>query len=530
MKKKINYIFISSVVILVSLASCNDVWDKHYGTDSAMNKSELNLYSYMQSQPELSTFCNMLKITGYDSILSKPSTYTVWAPVNSALASINITDTLLISEIVKNHISRFSYPTSGISSKVVYMLAKKFVVFKRTDAGFSFGGKDMIIPKSNVGASNGVLHFLDGYVPYTTNIWEFIGKAQGLDSLRTYLYSQSNFEFDPEASVEIGTNEFGQSVYDSIINFTNPILSKIGALYVEDSVYTAILPNNAAWTKAYNKIKNNYKTLGADGANQQRLNTQWAIVKNLIFKKSVSDPSAIDSLISTSGNTFKTPSYLFDNSIKHELSNGYAYVTDSIRFKAEDSYQQKIKIEGENSSYGRSSLYANLFIRSSLGSALSNEISGSKFLVVEPTTVSATTQNYVTFPIPNTLSGKYNIYCVFAPSSIANSNDHRSYKFKFYFSYMGSNGVQVTDATIDSKNAVVVKAGAISATFSSKPDIISKAYVTQFTFPYCNVFNAGVATSTITTKLRVENASKITESVLFDRSLRIDYVILEPVQ
>ncbi len=516
--------------MFVFFTSCNDEWDKHYGVNSIMNKSELNLYSYMQSQPELATFCQMLKITGYDSILSKPSTYTVWAPVNSALASVNITDTLLVSEIVKNHISRFSYPTSGISSKVIFMLDKKFVVFKSTGTGYSFGGKNIILDKSNVAASNGVLHFLDGYVPYTTNIWEFIGKAQGLDSLRTYLYSQSNYEFNPEASVEIGTNEFGQAVYDSVINFTNPILSKIGAIYVEDSVYTALLPNNAAWIKAYNKIKNNYKTLGADGANQQRLNTQFAIVKNLIFKTSVNNPSAIDSLISTSGNVFKMPAYLFDNSTKNELSNGYAYVTDSIRFKAEDSYQQKIIIEGENSSYGRSSLYANLFLRSSLGSALNASVSGNKFLVVEPTNVSIATPNSVTFPIPNTLSGKYNIYCVFAPSSIANSDDHRSYKFKFYFSYMGSNGTQVTDATIDSKNAVIVKAGAISATYSSKPDIISKVFVTQFTFPYCNLYNVGDAASTITTKLRVENASKITESVLFDRTLRIDYVILEPVQ
>ena len=528
--KKISYIFICSMLLIVSLASCNDVWDKHYQTVDVKNNSELSLYAYMQTQPELSKFCEMLRAAGYDAILSKPNTYTVWAPINAALSSVNLADKTLVKEIVENHISRFAYPTSGLSSEFVYMLADKFVVFKRNGAGFNFGGKDILIDKSNVATSNGVLHLLNGYVPYTSNIWEFIGKTAGLDSLRTYLYEQSKYEFIPEASVEIGTNEYGQAIYDSVIKFTNPVLAKIGAIHLEDSIYTAILPNNTAWIKAYNKIKNNYKTFGAGGEGLQRLNTQWAIVTNLIFKKEIADPATLDSLVSTTGNVFKSPNYLFENSIANKLSNGYAYVTDSIRFKAEDSYQQKVKVEAENSSYGRSSAYANLYIRSSLGSAFNSNVSDNKYLMVEANTVSVSTQNSVSFPIPNTLSGKYNIYCVFAPSSIANVADHRSYKYKFYFSYMGSDGKQVTDATIDSKNTVVNKAGSLAATFTSQPDVINKVFVTQFTFPYCNSYTKGDAPATITTRLKVENAARITESVLFDRSLRIDYIVLEPVQ
>ena len=528
--KNFNYRAVAILLAIISFTSCTDVWDSHYNSSSMLNKSKLNLYQYMKTQPELTIFSQMVKIADYDSILSKPQTYTVWAPVDTTLQSINLTDTAYVTEIVKNHISRFSYPTSGISTKIIYMLDKKFISFGQSSSGYSFGGKTLLANKSNFAASNGILHMIVGYVPYLTNIWEFIGSAPGLDSLRAYLYSQSLYQFDPKASVEIGTNSHGQSVYDSVITFSNPVLEKIGYLHVEDSTYTALLPNNTAWIKAYNQIKSNYKMLGAGGPAQQRLNTQWAIVKNLIFRGLVAPPYSSDSLMSSTGSIFHQPAYLFDQAKKNVLSNGLVWVTDSIRFKAAESYQQKIQIEAENSSYGRSFLYANLYVRSSLGTAFSSLVSANKYLVVEPTTVSNTTQNYATFPIPNTLSGKYKVYCVFAPSCIVNPTDARQYKVKFYFSYLDASGKQITDATINASNVIVPTVGTISAIFTSNVSQMTKMYVTQITFPYCNLYDANSTLASITTKLRVENAVKITETVKYDRTMRIDYLVLEPVQ
>ena len=234
--------------------------------------------------------------------------------------------------------------------------------------------------------------------------------------------------------------------------------------------------------------------------------------------------------MSSTGSIFHQPAYLFDGATKNELSNGLVYVTDSIRFKAAESYQQKIQVEAENSSYGRSFLYANLYVRSSLGTTFSLQVSNNKYLVVEPTTVSNTTQNYATFPIPNTLSGKYKVYCVFAPSSIVIPTDIRQYKVKFYFSYLDATGKQITDATINASNVIVPTVGSISAIFTSNASQITKMYVTQITFPYCNLYNDNSTLASITTKLRVENAVKITETVKFDRTMRIDYLVLEPVQ
>jgi len=525
---KYNYILITLLLGIGLFTSCNDVWLDHYGSNTGIN-SKLSMYDYIKTQPDLSTFAGMLKVAGYDTILNKTQTYTVWAPVNSGLTDIDLKDSLLVTNIVKNHISRFSYPTSGITSKTIFMLDQKFLTFKRTDAGFSFGGKKLL--EANTATQNGILHKVEGYVPYISNIWEFIGRTPGLDSLRSYLYSQSTLLFDQAHSVEIGTNKLNQAIYDSVIIFSNPILDKIGHLQLEDSTYAAILPTNTAWKKVYNVIKANYNTLPKDGGiAQQRLNTQYAIVRNLVFKFKdlVTEPTAFDSLITTTGNVFKPSSYLFDGSSKKILSNGFAYVTDSLTFKASDSWQQPIRVEAENSSYGRTFLNSNIYIRSSLGSTYN--VSLNRYLVCEPTTVSKTTQNSVTFPIPNTLSGNYRISCVFVPSSIATATDARKYKVRFSLSYINSAGKPITDAAITTLNTVNPAQGAIAGTFTTDASAITKMFVTQISFPYCNIFTTKSLNSDITVKLKVENVASIGETVNFDRIFRVDHVILEPVQ
>jgi hypothetical protein len=523
---KYKSIIISVLIAIVTLVSCKDVWDEHYANNMSI-KSDLSLYNYIKSQPDLSIFTQMLQITGYDSILNKAQTYTVWAPVDGSLQTVDMKDTSLIVEIVKNHIARFSYPTSGIDNKTIFMLDQKFLVLKKSDAGYTFGGIPLV--KSNIGTFNGILHTVNGFVPYAQNLWEFIGKANGLDSLRKYLYAQTTYEFDVNASVEIGTNAHGQAIYDSVVNFKNPILDKIGHIQLEDSVFTAILPTNTAWTKVYDRIKSNYKTLAKDGGTvQQRLNTQWAIVRNLVFKNRIADPASLLNLTTTTGSVINHPDSLFLGSTKNELSNGFAYTTDSLRFKASESWQQAIKVEAEISKYGRTNLFSTLAVRSGLGSAF--DVSGTKYLTCDPSTVSNTTQNSVTFPIPNTLSGKYRIYCVFAPTSIAIANDSRKNKVKFFLNHLDATGTkQAADSavTIANKLTTTVLTAGI---FTTNSQLMTKMFVAEYTFPFCNLYDEKSIPASIVNRLRVENAVKITETVGFDRTLRIDYIILEPAQ
>ena len=157
---KIRYLGIAMLVTVLmstTITSCREEWDAHYATLPA-DKSDLNLYDFIKSQSDLSTFTKMLETSGYDSILSKPQTFTVWAPSNDALSGLNTSDPLLAMEIVKNHITRFSYTTSGIARSTMLMLNSKRIPFEKLADGYYFNEKKII--KTDLAAANGMLHVI----------------------------------------------------------------------------------------------------------------------------------------------------------------------------------------------------------------------------------------------------------------------------------------------------------------------------------------------------------------------------------
>ena len=485
--KKRLYILLSALAIVVS--SCvSDVWQEHYD-NTGKGLSTKSLMEIIKDNSELTDFKHMLEVSGYDSILSMDQSYTVWAPVNSALdlVSINWLDTASISEIVRNHIARFNYPTAGYNStntSKVYMLSGKFVPFEKGTTGFTFG--TFPIDTTSILAKNGILHILNGYVPYASNIWESLGRIAGLDSVYAYL------------------NPLGGTPFGDINN--------------EDSVYTAILPNNQAWIKSYDNIKNYFvclpsATKDSSKAKQRRL-TQNAIMQDAFFKFSIPDPSIYTgySIINTSNHLFTNFPRLFEGATPHKASNGYVWVSDSLRNTATESWHREIRVEAENTSFGRTSQNANVYWRISEKSGF--EVSNLRYVVAFPLTTSTIQKVFVYFPIPNTLSAKYRIYCVFVPAAITEVKQLPCL-VNFYLDYVNSAGTKITSQSISTN---VLTSGTE----------VSKIFVKEMTFPYCNMVtpdNVG----DITVKLKVENAAKETQSTLYTRTMRIDCIILEPV-
>jgi uncharacterized surface protein with fasciclin (FAS1) repeats len=485
--KKRLYIVLSALALACS--SCvNDVWQEHY-ENAGSNLSSQSLTELIKDRTDLTDFKRMIEITGFDSVLNADQTYTVWAPSNSALSllSINWSDTTTLSEIVRNHIARFNYPTAGFSSvstKKVYMLSGKFVSFDKVDAGFTFGSFDM--PTTNIIGRNGILHVLNGNVPYASNVWESLGRIAGLDSVYAFL-------------APLGSTPFGD-------------------INNEDSIYTAILPNNQAWIRSYNTAKlyfNCQASTSRDSskAKQRRL-TQNAIMQDAFFKTYISDPSLYSAahLVNTSNHLFNNASRLFEGSIAHKASNGYVWVSDSLRNTPTESWYREIRIEAENSSYGRISSNANVYWRSSENTGF--DLSNNRYIVAYPLSTSVISKVFVQFPIPNTLSAKYKIYCVFAPAAISEIKKLPCL-VNFYLDYINSAGTKIVNEKIGSN---IMTSGTA----------ISKIFVKEVTFPYCNIVS-GSNNSDITVKLKVENNAKESESTLYTRTMLIDCIILEPV-
>ena len=518
---KLRYFGVTLLVALVmafTITSCTEEWDSHYDTLSA-GKSELNLYDYIKSQPDLSTFANMLQITGYDSILSKPQTFTVWAPSNEALNGLNTSDPAQALEIVKNHITRFSYTTSGISRSIMLMLNSKLITFEKQGDGYYFN--DLRIVKPDLAASNGILHVINQYAPYRKNLWEFINSASGLDSLRTYVNSLTRREFDVDASYKDGV------FVDSVFKITNKVMTRLAKLNVEDSTYTALLPDNQAWTQAYNRIYPYFNSTIIDGgAAQQRASTMWTIVKDMFVSGKIQAPVQLNPLVTTNGTKLYNPDKFFTGSQPVMMSNGLSYIKNSWIFPDTVSFFKPIKIEAEQTLYGRTISNLNASVNSGLGTGMT--ISSNFYAVLRDAALSQSTKLHVTYTIPGTLSGKYNIYCVFVPRSILNPADMKPYQVKFYLTYTNSAGVQVTNASIGSANNVLKPSDA-AAIFTTDPTKVDKMLVVkEFTFPFSNtVFNAETMTELIKqikVALKIESVNTKDKDDIF-----LDYIILEPV-
>ena len=502
---KLRKIYVAGLLLLFILfPACNDEWNAHYDAGSSVPGE--NLWQIIRTHSELSVFTEMIKISGYDEQLSSSQAYTVFAPVNDALRNIDLTDTATVKKIVGNHIAKYSTPVSGLSESRLSMLNGKYVLFQSLSTDAFFGG--MKIVERNIAASNGILHSIENIAPYQENIWQFIGQSKDVELLKNYLYSFNERVFMPSLSKILDMTADGKTVYDSVFINTNRMFYTLGYLNDESYTYTTILPTNTAWNEAYGRIKEYYKYNNKiEGDSLQKMYTNTAIVRNLSFAGIHENPELSDSLVTSWGNVFYNPGYLFEGAIKTSASNGLIYTTDLLKYKT-DSWHAPIIVEAENY-VGRDNTVSAVYTRTIYQSKV-GVISDNRYIEVIPNNSSA--RPTVTFSIPGTLSAKYNIYCVFLPGNVADeSNVNEKTKVNFTLFYIQDSG----------------KSG--SQTFNpvnneTSPTEITKMLVAEnFKFPFANY-----GEKTVTVSLRVSNTVASTETTVYNRNMRIDCIILEP--
>jgi hypothetical protein len=535
------------VLLFLLYTACQDrFWDEHYTSDESFNG--MSLMEVIENKSDLSEFASILKATGMDSVLNSSQPFTVWAPTNSALAGYTSNETVT-ERLLRNHIARYVYNSADLTDKNmirVRMLNGKYQDYYKTGEGYFFGvaavGKQVYV------ASNGILQTIDTQAPYNYNIYQMAMSLPETDSISTYWNFFYEKIFRPGESTPLYQNEEGKIVYDSVFYERNLCLNHWGRLDLEDSVYTVILPNNEAWIDAYDRIAPYYKTVGsllsetgtgtsltrtfetggalADSLGRQH--TSQTIAGDLVFRGKLNIlPS--DSLISTGGNIFHHPEYLFAQASRRDASNGYVYLADKLMHDALSSWHKPIRIEAE-SSVGRTFANAALSTRNLEQNTRENlyldSVSNRQFLEVRNLTNQSLTQPYVTYDIPNTLSARYNIYCVFAPKEAWDSETPDSTKVQFYLTYVNENGIMREGSAITSDPET-------GQAFVTKSKGITRFLVARdFVFPFANYVSSPFAMENKqinSVKLRIRTNVANNETTIYSKIMRIDYLILEPV-
>lgn len=515
-----------SVVMLV-LVSCQKEWEDHYYTEPTQ-RIDLSINDYLASNAEFSIFSQMLAITGYDKLLSENQTFTVWAPVNSALEGFDLTNEDLVLKTVRNHITRFGITSSRVQRNTMVMLNNKRLNFERTPTGLRFGGRN--ITQSDIALRNGMVHVLNGYVPYVMNIWEYIAVAPGIDSLRNYINSLTRLEFDVDASFRDGV------LIDSVFTLTNRVLTRLGYFEQEDSAYTVLLPDNQAWNATYQRILPLYRALEIDGGVATQVhNAQWMLVRDLFFNDRITVPLRADSIRSTAGTRLSNANALFPATPPVELSNGFAHTVSELKHLPEETWNRVIRVEAENAQFGRTSGNYEITTLSSIGTGF--DISGGSYINARATSTLGTARLFINFPIPNTLAGRYNIYCVFVPTFITDTTNLRPYRLRFSLNYDYVPGVRRDSVWVG--ETAFVRTHTTARQFTTNARTISKVRViSNYQFPFSNLVRTGQGRSDLITSdrirvgLRVENAvgTSAAERFNFNRDIRIDCILLVPVE
>jgi hypothetical protein len=350
------YLLFTALVSGAFFTGCRK-WDDHNAvTDQALTQ---NLFEQISANPSLSKFSELLVKTGYDAVLASSKTFTVFAPSNAALASLDaalVADSAKLSAFVGNHIATQSYHTPGFTSgqRIQMLNGKYHNLLNKTI-------EEAAIVEADKQGKNGVVQVIDKMLPVLGNGWQTLESDPSIPAQqKAYLLSLFGKMQDLTNAVQIGVNpNTGQPIYqagtDSIT--TNRFWRNVYDLRDESKEFTLFVLADEAWTSEVDKFKPYYVTSSADSTTDL---ARWAVVKDLAVAGRYAAPAATDTVLSKFNVKVPVEGAAIAQTIK--TSNGLIHI---LR-KADVQPRHKILpfvIQGENYRAASHSKRGNTYFR-----------------------------------------------------------------------------------------------------------------------------------------------------------------------
>jgi uncharacterized surface protein with fasciclin (FAS1) repeats len=322
------------------LSGCKK-WDDH--TKLANQDLGKNLSDEISQHSNLSKFYEYLKKTGLDQVLASSKTFTVWAPTDNALQSLDagtIADTAKLRVFLSNHIALESYFTKDVPSPMrIPMLNGKRVVFSSSKFD------DATITEKDKYVANGVLHVIDKIAPVYPNAWELVNNTKTTYQQSAYILSLTGKVFDPtNAIIDSINSQTGQPIYhpgtDSV--FRNSFNTDVYDLQDESKQYTYFILADAAFASETAKLTPYFKTSTTDSTNSL---ASFYVAKDLIVEGLYTIDQLPAVLTSKYGVNIPIDKSKITQTIR--MSNGIAYVIGTVPFNVKDKFPSVI-IQGEN--------------------------------------------------------------------------------------------------------------------------------------------------------------------------------------
>lgn len=562
---------------VLAAASCTDFDDYNKEVADTTASATSTLWENIKQNSQLSDFAQLVQKAGFDDELSQTHYYTVWAPLNGtfdASAFQNLGNSSLLRQFVKNHIADYRHSATGALDERVLMLNEKSYDFAGS-AAYTFG--EVPVSQANLPSSNGLIHTLQGAVPFYPNLYEFITDStlaigKNIDSLRHYFQKYELTYLDEEASVPGPIVDGMQTYVDSVMVTENTLWSMMNVMMTnEDSTYTVLMPTNDAWLKTYNRIKSYYNyapttnaeafqggnisatpsTLTIDNAYWQDSLASSHLVRNMFFSNNdiynqwiEGTPSAYgsDTIRSTIRNKFSNPRDILAQAKQTvELSNGKGYIVDSLAMYPWETYAPEREVLAASN---------NNIVRVATGSYTTHRVhvigkdqENEDFSYIHVIPSGGYARPELDLFLPGVLSTTYSFYCVFAyPTDDPNVADSTLLPNRVIFTlnYCDEKGAlkdytfldeseenissfqERFNLTDNNTNRTTIRA------FSNNPKLLKDTvYLGDFTFPVCY---AGLGDEyrpniKITSPFSVFNRNLM---AAYTRDLRIAAIIMKP--
>ena len=524
---------------VLAATSCTDFDDYNKVSNEGNVASAGNtLWENIQQNPQLTTFAELVKKSGFDQELNQTHYYTVWAPVDGsydASAYQGMNSAALLKQFVKNHVAEYGHSATGQVDERVLMLSEKTYDFAGNGNAYTFDGINLDQNNFNIANSNGVLHLMDGQAVYYPNIYEFItdtvkAEGYGLDSLSRYFRHYENVYLDEDMSIAGSIVDGMQTYVDSVMVTQNDLWTRLNAkIQNEDSTYTFLLPTNEAWRKGYERIKGYYnyiptiksqKYVTAITENERTIDpAYWQdsmvtryLTRYLAYSNTdqynqwiEGEPSYLgtDTIRTTLRGKLSNPAEILSHTIdKVTMSNGVGRVIDSLAIIPWETYAPELD---------ESATYNTLRVLTGNAQAMRVEFPDPEkvdlskenntrydYLWVEPT--GGYSKPELDILLPNVLSTTYEIYCIFVPENVDLEKSNAvtlPNRVIFELNYCDETGtlknVTFLDESEENINSFQEKFNlADNATnrttiraFSNDTSKVDTVYVGEFTFPAC---------------------------------------------
>lgn len=481
----------------------------------------------------------------YAELLATSQQLTAWLPKNGTFNAKQYLDELdsaavlrakdemagtraeydVANRFARNHIARFNYE-SNMGDQRIALMNSKIVNYNAGEG--TFNGVKLDAANANILSSNGMLHVLDGESQFAYNIFERLQVDSRFAKIYGDIDKYNVYTFSASSSTQGSMNHNGSMEYvDSVWSRTNSLMTDARLTYLtdEDSLYVSVIPTDAAYEAARQKIHGLFKYAKNynyawdaskrdwtnKGTNALKFNTDSLTTYNVTSRilsassfsvgynsegpVTTSNPQAFLNHVLTADSLNSNASLVIYNKDKGNVnpifdgqtaddaikaSNGYIFAVDNYNYDPSYSFIQKMNINGHNTSQVTGSTseqaqYVTLNNENQNAEVNVDALGVDNFYYYFP--VSGNSQLNIDFKLNNVLSTKYKISIVLLPNRV-NINNIRAEEDGTIIEEKPVFDVQIRD----DKGSVIGKA--VKNVSVDQDKVEKKVLWEAFEFPY----------------------------------------------